>query len=177
MTFLRSKSNSSWVEIDNDDDAEIEDDAPTLNEKTVEQPTVERHGPETAMSSYNEEVVPKTAMSSNNEEVVPKTAMSSNDEKVVPKTVTSSYTEEIGQPIYLPKTEEVTSHTKVVVPTYLQKTAMSSYTEEVVQPIYLPKTVVASHAEDVEPTKLLRAWAANALKKQDSDPIDQDCQV
>ena len=151
MTFLRSKSNSSWVEIDNDDDAEIEDDAPTLNEKTVEQPTVERHGPKTAMSSNNEEVVPKTG--------------------------SSSYTEEIGQPIYLPKTEEVTSHTKVVVPTYLPKTAMSSYTEEVVQPIYLPKTVVASHAEDVEPTKLLRAWAANALKKQDSDPIDQDCQV
>ena len=150
MTFLRSKSNSSWVEIDNDDDAEIEDDAPTLNEKTVEQPTVERHGPKTAMSSYNEEVVPKT--------------------------VTSSYTEEIVRPIYLPKTE-VTSHTKVVVPTYLPKTAMSSYTEEVVQPIYLPKTVVASHIEEIEPTKLLRAWASNALKKQDSDPIEQDCQV
>ena len=153
MTFLRSKSNSSWVEIDNNDDAEIEDDAPTLNDRTVivEQPTAERHRPKTAMSSNNEEVVPKTG--------------------------TSSYTEEIGQPIYLPKTEEVTSHTKVVVPTYLPKTAMSSYTEEVVQPIYLPKTVVASHAEDVEPTKLLRAWAANALKKQDSDPSDQDCQV
>ena len=152
MTFLRSKSNSSWVEIDNDDDAEIEDDAPTLNDRTVivEQPTAERHGPKTAMSSYNEEVVPKT--------------------------VTSSYTEEIVQPIYLPK-NEVTSHTKVVVPTHLPKSAMSSYTEEVVQPIYLPKSVVASHAEEVEPTKLLRAWASNALKKQDSDPIDQDCQV
>ena len=154
LTFLRSKSNSSWIEIENNGDAEIDDDTPTLNDKTVivEQPAVERHRPKTAMSSYTEEVVQPTY-------------------------IPSSYTEEIVQPIYIPKSV-VTSNTKdAVQPTYLPKTAMSSYTEEIVHPIYLPKTVVASHTEEIEPTKVLRAWASNALKKPHSDPIDQDGQV